>query len=392
MKKYLPVAAALVLALAGCGAAPQKTEEPAAEPEAIEETEEVVDEGESIDWADAATAEQAAKGAGFDKFGVIDKFTIGDLEFKDPKFAYAGGVAQATYETPATMIYVRKAVDTYETPLSDRNLDEFTAHWHKVIEGSDVACYGAAKGAVTMATWTDGVKSYALTFQGLGGEEMSMDVDELATLVKGFNEANADQKAEEKKEEKKEETKTEEKKQESSTSSQKSSLISAAEAEARAQEACQGDCISIDLVTTKQYGQCWFAVCVDGNGNRFEYYVNNSGTYLIDEKGAQKENTTPKPSKTGEHYEGESVTIYGSVYAEWHQVSGQWFATFITYNNTQIFAQPANAGGGWVFYAYRNGKQVQVIYSDQESSVSGEYGPAGVSSHWCNINNYHDWY
>ena len=145
------------------------------------------------------------------------------------------------------------------------------------------------------------------------------------------------------------------------------------------------------MVTTKQYGQCWYAVCVDGNGNRFEYYVNNSGTYLIDEKGAQKE-PTQTPSKTGERYEGEPVTIYGSVYAEWHQVNGQWFATFIPYNTPQIFAQPANAGGGWVFYAYRNGKQVQVIYSDQESSVSGEYGPAGVSSHWCNINNYHDWY
>ena len=392
MKKYLPVAAALVLALAGCGAAPQKTEEPAAEPEAIEETEEVVDEGVSIDWTDASSAEEAAKGAGFDKFGVIDKFTIGDLEFKDPAFAYAGGVAQATYETPATMIYVRKGVDSYETPLSDRNLDEIAAHWHKVIEGTDVNCYGVAKGAVTVATWTDGVKSYALTFQGLGGEEISMDVDELAALVKGFNEANAYQKAkeEEKKEEQKEEQKTEEKKQESSSSSQKSNLLSAADAEAQAEKASGGTCTSIDLVTTKQYGQCWYAVCVDSSGNVLEYYINNSGCYVIDEKGAQRETVTPAPSKNGEHYEGENVTIYGSVYAEWHQANGQWVATFVTYNNTQIFATPN--GNDWTFTAYRNGKSVQVKYSDKESSVYGETGPAGVSSHWCNVNNQHDWY
>lgn len=404
MRKFVPVAAALVIALAGCSSAP-KTEEAPAEPEAVEEEaveqeEEPVDEGVSIEWTDAKDATEAAKGAGFDKFGVIAKFNIGDLEYKDPTFAYAGGVAQATYETPATAIYLRKAVDTYETPLSDRHLDEFSARWNKILEGIDIACYGPAKGAVTVATWSDGNKSFGLTFQGLGGDEMTMDVDELAAIVKGIKEADADEKAtEEKKEEKKEEQKTEQtqtqtqQKQQSSSSTQQGSLLSDKEAEAIVEKACDGTCISIDLVTTKQYGQCWYAVCVDGNGNRFEYYVNNSGAYIIDEKGAQRETVTPQtPAKKDGHYEGEPVTIYGSIYAEWHQANGAWVATFVTYNGTQIFATPASAGGGWVFNAYRNGKSVQVIYSDQESSASGEVGPAGVSSHWCNINDYHDWY
>ena len=408
MRKALPVAAALVLALAGCSAPSSTTEETEKQPEVVEEaaTEEAAaDQGVSIDWTEAKTGEEAAKGAGFDKFGVVTKFKLGDLEFSDPKFAYAGGVAQATYETPATAVYFRKGVDTYTTPLSDRNLDEFGAHWHKVIEGTDVTCYGPAKGAVTVATWTDGVKSYAVTFQGLGGDEMSMDTDELASLVKGFNEANADKdveaeakKAEEEKKKVEEEAKKaeeeakkaqeeakkaeEEAKKAQEQSSQSSSLISQANAEALVEKTCGGTCLTIDLVTTKQYGQCWYATAEDDNGNWFEYYVNNDGIYLIDEKGAQKEQGTPDKGSE-EHYEGESVTIYDSIYAEWHKANdGQWYATFVTYNGTQIFAKRAPAGGEWAFWAIDGGGMVQVIYADIESSEQGEYGPAGVSSHW----------
>lgn len=390
MKKILPIAAALVFALAGCSSASQPAEETAPEAEVVQEEtaeESTVDEGVSIDWTEAKTAEEAAKGAGFEKFGVLPKITLGDITFENPTFAYAGGVAQATYETGATGLYFRKAQDTYSTPLSDRALDEFPARWNKIYEGVDVACYGPAKGAVTVATWTDGNTSYGLTYQGLGGEEMSMDIDELYTIVKGVHEANADQTPDEKKSEEKK-TDTQSTQQQNTN---KSGLLTDVEAEAVVEKACQGTCISIDRVTTKAYGECWYAVCVDNNGNRFEYYVNNDGAYLIDEKGAQKENTNSNANtnkKTGAHYEGEPVTIYDSIYANWHQMNnGEWYAVFTTYNGTQILAQTAPAGGGWVFYAMSNGQTVQVIYSDQESSVTGEYGPAGVSSHWTGLDN-----
>lgn len=402
MRKALPIAAALVLALAGCSAPASTTEEADTQSEVVEQEAEA-DQGVSIEWTEVKTAEEAAKGAGFDKFGVVKSFKLGDLEFSDPKFAHAGGVAQAMYETPATAVYFRKGVDTYSTPLSDRNLDEFAAHWHKVIEGTDIACYGPAKGAVTVATWTDGVKSYAITFQGLGGDEMTMDTDELASLVKGFNEANADKDEEEAKkaeeaakkaEEEAKKAEEEAKKAEEEAKKaeeQSNSLISEANAEALVEKTCGGTCISIDLVSTKQYGQCWYAVAEDDNGNRFEYYVNNDGIYLIDEKGAQKEQGTPDKGSE-EHYEGEPVTIYSSIYAEWHKANdGQWYATFITYNGTQIFAKRAPAGGEWAFWALDGGSMVQVIYADGESSEQGQYGPAGVSSHWQSLDG-NKWY
>ncbi len=380
MRRALPIVAALVLALAGCGQ--QATEKPAEEPaaqEVSEETTEVVEEQVAeepeIEWTEVASADEAAKGAGFEKFGVIDSFKIGDLEFKDPKFAYAGGVAQATYETPATMIYVRKGEGSYSTPLSDRNLDEFASRWFKVIEGTNITCYGVAKGAVTVATWSDGNTSYGLTFQGLGGDEMSMDADELAVLVRGINEHNGDTDATEKKEEAEEQQKQQ----------AKDTLISAAEADALVEKDCGGTCTAIDRVSTKQYGDCWYATARDAKGNTYAYYVDNNGVHLIEKKEAAQQQTPKADTKPGEHYEGEPVTIYSNIYAEWHQVDETWVATFITYNGTQIFAQTAPAGGGWVFYALKNGQQVQVIYSDQESTAEGKLGPAGVSSHWVEL-------
>lgn len=128
-----------------------------------------------------------------------------------------------------------------------------------------------------------------MTFQGLGGDEMSMDSDELATIVKGIKEADA---------EKKEETKTEEK---AETEAKKSSgsLPSEHDAELLAEKTGGGTCTSIDIVQTKQYGECWYAVVKDESGNVLEYYITADGIYVIDEKGAERETNTPA-SATGD--------------------------------------------------------------------------------------------
>lgn len=286
MRKMLTVAAVLAITLAGCASAPKESAETVAEPEAVEE---VADEGPKIEWTDATDAAAAAKGAGFDRFGVIDSFKLGDLEFKDPKLSYSGGVAQAVYETPATMFTIRKADGNHNVPVTDRVLGDFQASWTKEIEGIEVNCYGVAKGAATVATWKEGTREFGVTFQGLGGEEMSMDSDELATIVKGIKEADAEKKEEAKTEEKKEETK----KQGSG------SLPSEHDAELLAEKTGGGTCTSIDIVQTKQFGECWYAVVKDEAGNVLEYYITADGIYVIDEKGAERETQTPA-SATGD--------------------------------------------------------------------------------------------
>ena len=146
-----------------------------------------------IIWADATTADAAAKGAGLATFGVPEALAIGDLEFTPPRFAYAGGVAQATYETPATMFVVRKGTSTHKAPLTDRDTASFAQTWNQTIDGLNVTLYGPEQDQATVATWEDGGQSYGLTFQGLGGEEMTMDADTLASLVSDLKASNARQ-------------------------------------------------------------------------------------------------------------------------------------------------------------------------------------------------------
>ena len=201
MKKVaaIAVAAAIAMTLGGCGA-----QSPASSSSASASSMSASDVSESassesassesaaveINWTKVKTAQEAATGAGLDMFGVFKEIEINDADFKDPEFSYAEGVAQAAYETGAIGLFVRKADGKHTTPLTDRDKTEFAETWSKSIEGLDVTCYGAARGATTVLTWTDGTKEYGVTFQGLGGEEVSMESDEVEEIVKDIKEAD----------------------------------------------------------------------------------------------------------------------------------------------------------------------------------------------------------
>ncbi|MDO4891416.1 MAG: hypothetical protein Q3963_08625 [Coriobacteriaceae bacterium] len=207
MKKYLVAAllAAFVLALAGCGsnsaassssasdssasasASVSASESSAADDAAADADEpEEGDQGVSIDWQPVATAEEAATAAGCNGFSVMDEVTLGDITFTDPTFSHADGVAQAVYEQPACMVYVRKATGVYGAPLSDRSYDEFAHTWTQNHKGLEITCYGAEEGAATLIQWNVGDDAYAATYQGLGGDEMTMDPDDITSLVSGI--------------------------------------------------------------------------------------------------------------------------------------------------------------------------------------------------------------
>ena len=190
--KALAVSAALTLALVGCGGANEATTKTTEKAE--EKTEQVEQADQKVaatDWKTASTAEDAAKGAGFKTFALPATITLGTITFEKPTYAYANGVAQATYESPATMLVIRKADGTHTAPMTDREKGDFTNKWTSNIAGLDVTLYGATNGAATVMTWTDGTKDYGVTFQGLGGDEMSMTAQESETLVKGIKDAEA---------------------------------------------------------------------------------------------------------------------------------------------------------------------------------------------------------
>lgn len=203
MKKIVAIAAVAMLsfALAGCGssgtsssaqssAASSAASAASASASTSASAASVSTQSVSVKWIDAATAEDAAKGAGLTKFGVMDSVKIGSNEFKDPTFGYSDGVAQAVYETGAVSLTVRKSDAQHTSLLTDRKASEFPNTWTKSYEGVDVTLWGQDKDAATVFQWTDGNQSYGVTYQGLGGEEVTMQSSEVAAIVKGLKAAN----------------------------------------------------------------------------------------------------------------------------------------------------------------------------------------------------------
>ena len=201
MKKLVTLATvcACALVLAGCGGSGQSQEASSAQTSAATSslatsatatTSAPAQDTAAAAWVDAATAEDAAKGAGLAAFGAPTSFNLGDLSYTNPKFAYAGGVAQATYETPATMVTLRKGTSTHSAPLTDRDVATFPQTWKESVGGTEVTMYGPEQGKATVLTWSDGSQSYGFTFQGLGGDEMTMDAETVAAMVNSIREVN----------------------------------------------------------------------------------------------------------------------------------------------------------------------------------------------------------
>ena len=178
---------AMAMVFAGCG--DKSSEEAQAETETTaEETQatEAEDEGTipaPEEWTSAATAEEAAEAAALDVFDVPDECSVGDIAYSNPAYSYLDKVAQASYETGASMLYIRKANGVYGAPLTDRDLGEFSQKWTQNFKGLEVECYGFEKDKAIVVTWTLEEDAYAITSQGLGGEEVPMDADDIASLL-----------------------------------------------------------------------------------------------------------------------------------------------------------------------------------------------------------------
>ena len=137
-------------------------------------------------WTKVSSAAEAAKGAGnMEEFEVPQQLQINDLTFSDPAFSYLDGVAQASYESGAIGIYVRKACGIYGGPMTDRDLESFPQHWTQPIgdDADDVVdCYGMEKDSAIVIQWGDEEEFFTVTSQGLGGEEYGMDAATVSRL------------------------------------------------------------------------------------------------------------------------------------------------------------------------------------------------------------------
>ena len=71
-------------------------------------------------------------------------------------------------------------------PNTDRNIDEFAASWTQNVKGATIQCYGPSQDNATVIVWGVDDDTYCVTFQGYGGEEMTMDPDDVSSLVNGI--------------------------------------------------------------------------------------------------------------------------------------------------------------------------------------------------------------
>ena len=297
MRKIAAVAAAAVLAfaLAGCGSqaasssSASSSSASASEAASSSSSSAVSQTASTVKFTEVKSADEAAKGAKISKFGVFDKITLDGAEFKNPKFGYADGVAQATYESGAIDLIVRKADGKHTAPLTDRDKTQFANTWTKSYEGLDVACYGAAKGAATVINWTDGTAEYGVTYQGLGGEEVTLDSDEVGAIVKAMKQANA--KEEPKKEEAKEEQKQEENPEGEIGDSGKDAL-NGMDPEAIIWQQGLGEVISTTQVQLND-GKWYWEVTTRGSDGREQTYVIGVDGSITNVSGDQEDNGNP---------------------------------------------------------------------------------------------------
>lgn len=285
MRKLLMSGAAFLLMISGCASQPDETEKPKTE-EVKQATKE--DDG-FMSWTKVDSAEDAAREAGFTHFGVFNSITLDEMTFKDPTFSYKDGVAQAVYEQPACALYIRKVEGAHKAALSDRLEQDFAKKWTKTVDAIDVTMYGEAKGAATYFTWKDGNKEYGVTYQGLGGDEMTMDADEVATIVDAVQAADNVESAQ---------VATAQPVQNPTTN--QADMIAESEAIAIAQSASGGAMISTTKIQTEAHGWCWMVGCQDADGNISTYIVDNVGNaYLVDYYSGQPE-PAPQPQDNSE--------------------------------------------------------------------------------------------
>ncbi len=145
-------------------------------------------EGGHTNWTQAATAEEAAKGAGIDVLADLNgtQTTLGVLgEMGAITYRYMDGVAQIFCPAAAVDMSVIKG----KIPCGvdgDVSLDStaYTFEWTQDVDGQEVKCFGNREGEATKTIWTAGDYNYAVVAYGAGGDDdFGLSAEDVVTMV-----------------------------------------------------------------------------------------------------------------------------------------------------------------------------------------------------------------
>ena len=146
-------------------------------------------------WSDAASAEEAAQGAGLEAFP-LPEGAIGDLgEPFEITYRYMDGMAEARYEFAASAVTVRTAKISSEDSFDiSGDYNTYAYEWTETIENEPIACAGNREGESIKTYWGHDDRAHSLVAQGLGGDsDFGLTPDRLAVFVTAMEQSSASQ-------------------------------------------------------------------------------------------------------------------------------------------------------------------------------------------------------
>lgn len=137
-----------------------------------------------------ASAEEAAKGAGLDKFVLpMDAQTdLGSVATSKDwmNFRYMGDLAQADFPMGAVDLVVRKGPSSIDNGDVSGDYMEYAYEWTQDVNGTEAKCWGNKEGSAMKTIWTKGDYCYSITARGAGGEDdFGLSANDVAVWVNG---------------------------------------------------------------------------------------------------------------------------------------------------------------------------------------------------------------
>ena len=188
MKKWIGILVMLVMifSLAACSGSSEEPEEVEEGFAVEEETEEESESEIANPWSEAATLEEAVKGAGLDSFSFEEGITLSLGEVRTETYRYMDGIVDIVAPVAAVDMTIRKGHIDAAAEEEDISGDytEYKHEWTQNINGVEVKCFGNRDGEATKTIWTSGDYCYAILAFGAGGDEdFGLSADDLTALV-----------------------------------------------------------------------------------------------------------------------------------------------------------------------------------------------------------------
>ena len=139
-------------------------------------------------WHDAASAEEAAQGAGLEAFPVPEG-EIADLgPIYEVEYRYMDGMAEARLQLAASVVTVRTA-KIAEGDFFDISGDynTYAYEWTEYIANTPIACAGNREGDSIKTYWGEDNIAHSIVAQGGGGDaDFGLNVERLTPIVEAM--------------------------------------------------------------------------------------------------------------------------------------------------------------------------------------------------------------